>query len=597
MLDSPQNSSLTVRWKRVREYFLRRIEYSRHRLSFADALPQLTILGLVVGIAASLVIVVFRLLIFGPLTLYLPSHSENFEGLSHFWRFAIPFFGAVVIGLCLQRLSKTDLSLSVGHVLDRLHNYQGVMPVKNFFVQLFAGAAALVTGQSVGREGPAVHLGAGAASLLGQWLKLPHNSLRTLVGCGVASAISASFNTPMAGVIFAMEVVLMEYTITGFIPVILASVSGAVISQLVFPDQTAFAVTRIEMRSLLELPFVIFGGLAIACCAAVFIKVHLFCYRFHSQPVWLRLSIVGFVTGLVGIFVPQILGMGYDTLSASMFGLLSFSTLIVIVLCKLLVTSFSTGMGMPGGLIGSIIVIGGCIGGILGYIGNLMFPEQSSNPGFYVILGMAAMMGAVINAPLAALIAVLELTYNPNIIFPSMLMIVVACFVTQQVFRCQGIFVEQLNLLGHPIRSEPGQQILSRVGVESIMSAAFSQSAKTVSPKHAQQLLERKPIWIIIDQGSELDKIALRAADLANHLELLLPTINENSDVENIRLLEIPAQRFKLLPIHHRANLYEANEIIKHSNCDLLYVEKVERFYPTKIIGIVSREMINNYYS
>lgn len=605
MLKPRPERSLSSHGAHLRSHLIQHLEHFRHRLAFANALPQLTALGLAVGIAASLIITLFRLLVFGPLALYLPEHSENFEGLSNFWRFAVPFFGAVTIGLSLQLIKRSDLSGSVGHVLDRLHNYQGVLPLKNFLVQFFAGAASLVTGQSVGREGPAVHLGAGAASLLGQWLKLPNNSLRTLVGCGVAAAIAASFNTPMAGVIFAMEVVLMEYTITGFVPVILASVSGSVISQLVFPESSAFAVTPIEMNSLLELPFMVFGGLVIAVFSATFIRAQLVCFRFHHLPIWLRLALAGLVTGTVGVFVPQVLGMGYDSLSAAMLGQISFSLLMVIVVSKLFVTGFSMGMGMPGGIIGPTLVIGGCVGGIIGYAGNALFPEQASNPGFYVILGMAAMMGSVLNAPLAALIAVLELTYNPNIIFPSMLMIVVACFVTQQVFHCQGIFVEQLKLLGSPIRSEPAQQILSRIGVVSVMNTAFVQSPQLHQLKNVYQLLHNKPTWIVVDVGPEEDKVALRAVDLANYLEGLklneeLPEKHEKQEQQEeteIDLLNFPAQRFKLLPIHQRASLYEANDLLKRASREVLFVEKVHGVFTPKVIGIISRTTINNYYS
>ncbi len=148
-------------------------------------------------------------------------------------------------------------------MFKRLHNHQGRLPLFNLGLQFFAGAIALLSGQSVGREGPAVHLGAGTASQLGQWLKLPNNSLRTLVGCGVAAAISASFNTPMAGVVFAMEVILMEYSIAGFVPVILASVTGAAVAQATFGNAPAFSVAPLQMSSLSELPLIIFCGLII----------------------------------------------------------------------------------------------------------------------------------------------------------------------------------------------------------------------------------------------------------------------------------------------------------------------------------------------
>ena len=133
------------------------------------------------------------------------------------------------------------------------------------------------------REGPAVHLGATSSSLLGQQLKLPNNSLRTLTACGVAAAIAASFNTPLAGVIFAMEVVLMEYTITGFIPVILSAVTGGVMSRIVFGNEPAFAIPMIELGSLWELPYLVLCGLVIGLAASAMLLLFRFTKKFNDK--------------------------------------------------------------------------------------------------------------------------------------------------------------------------------------------------------------------------------------------------------------------------------------------------------------------------
>lgn len=578
-----------------------RFEHFRDRLAYIDALPQLTVLGLVSGIIAASIIVLFRLAIDYGQLFFLSVEHGNFEKLDPIWRFALPALGAIVIGISLHFLKKEDRNISVSHVLDRLHNHQGQLPLKNFIVQFFGGAASLISGQSVGREGPAVHLGAGAASLLGQWLKLPNNSLRTLVGCGVAAAISASFNTPIAGVIFAMEVVLMEYTITGFIPVILASVSGAVISQIVFPDSLVFSVKSVQMNSLLEIPFMICAGFIIGCVAASFIHLQRYLGRFNKLPIIARFAFIGVVTGGVAIFVPNIMGLGYDTLESAMIGEISVKILLMVVIAKLVVTGISTGLGMPGGAIGPILVIGGCIGGLMGIVGNIYGPDQASSPGFYVTLGMAAMMGATLNAPLAALMAVLELTYNPNVIFPSMVVIVVACIVVQQLFGCRGLFITQLMTAGTPIHSEPARQVLSRVGVRGVMTNNFVVSESEVSIESAKKLLIDQPPWIIIYSDSE-ENYLLRASDLALHLETLQEEqseANEEGGLENqmIDLRKISGKRFKMLGIHQRTNLFEARRELLQSNCDVICVERADALNKTVAVGIVTPELIENYYS
>ncbi|TQV71709.1 chloride channel protein [Exilibacterium tricleocarpae] len=578
--------------KKIQKRKLFIIENFRHQLAYIDALPQLTLLGLISGIFVGLVIVAFRWLINTPLSHLLRGGNDNFESLGSLWHFGLPLAGACAIGLCLSRLDKKHHRVGVGHVLDRLHNHQGQLPLSNWLVQFFGGVVSLASGQSVGREGPAVHLGAGAASQLGQWLKLPNNSLRTLIGCGVAAAIAASFNTPMAGVVFAMEVVLMEYTITSFIPVILASVSGAAITQLVFGEGVTFNVTPVQTTTLLELPYIAASGIVIAACAAAFIRLHLAVQNIRTPSIAMRLGLAGLLTGSVAVLVPQIMGVGYDTVAAAMLGELSLTLLVSIVIAKLVVAATSTGLGMPGGVIGPALVIGACLGGALGLLGNIMVPAGTATPGIYVLLGMAGMMAAVVNAPLAALMAVLELTYNPNMIFPTMLVIVVACLVTRQVFRCDGIFVAALSAGGTSLASGPMYQALSRAGVRSVMDTRFGCSRQSLSLDEARQLLTDKPMWIVIEELGK-EKYLLRAADLAGYLD------NAPEEVltldKDIDLLAIPARRHQTVPIHQQASLYEALQLLQQG-AETLYVERPNTPLTSPVMGIITSSTIDNYY-
>ena len=577
----------------LRQLWRHNIDQFRHQLAYQEALPQLTILGLISGILAALVIVLFRHAVDWPLSKLLPGNSENFEALAPHWRFLLPLAGALAIGILINGVSKAHRAISVSHVLDRLHNHQGQLPMANILVQFFGGVLSLITGQSVGREGPAVHLGAGAASQLGQYFKLPNNSLRTLAGCGVAAAIAASFNTPMAGVIFAMEVVLMEYTIAGFIPVILASVSGAAISQMVFGQDSLLSGVNIQMNSLWEIPYMAFAGLVIAACAAIYIKLQH--YFQHSAPKSIipRLAAAGAVTGFVALFVPQVMGLGYDTVSQAMQGEIGLNLLMIIIASKLFVTTFSLGMGMPGGVIGPSLFIGACIGGVISVIGSTLAPEYAASSGFYVALGMAAMMGAILNAPLAALMTILELTYNPNIIFPSMLVIVVSCFATRQFFGCEGIFQMQLKAAGKSVSRGPAQQILSRVGVRSVMNTAFASCAANISHSAAVHLLLNQPLWIIVEGDT---RYLLRAADLAQYLSVL-DEEQSPEELGSIQIDEIPARRLSLTYLQDRANLYEALQTLDKANFEALCVVNVAQpSAETPVLGIITADTISNYY-
>ncbi len=571
------------------KYLKRRAESLRDRLAGSDSLPHLTLLGLLTGIIAGAIIVLFRWAVELPLGYFLPGSFENFEALGSLVHFALPITGAVILGLILQCVDKRHHATSIGHVMDRLQNHQGRMPPGNFANQFFGGAACLLTGQSVGREGPAVHLGAGTGSLLGQWLKLPANSLRPLAGCGVAAAIAACFNTPMAGVIFAMEVVLMEYTIVGFIPVTLAAVAGATMTRLAFGPEIAFINAQSVMGDLRELPLMGVVGLAVAVFAAAYISLHgSVCRWALNRPIALRFSLAGLFTGTCALWIPQIMGVGYDTISSALAGEIGFWLLLAIAITKLFATSISLGVGMPGGVVGPLLFIGACVGGAVGSLAQMIMPDSASAIGFYVILGMGAMMGATLNAPLAAMMAILELTYNPNIIFPSMLVVIAACLCTRWVFRCDGLFQHVLRIQGKFRSAEAMEQLLSRTGVRGLMDRHLAETPTRIVPSAAEQLLSHHPHWILLRDNQQL----LQPADLATHLQTL--SANSNSQITEINLLEIPARRYDLARISADANLYEALELMNRQQIDVLWVESIDNAHQP--LGIISREKIDNYY-
>lgn len=583
-MNSPNLSrSLKSRWYRASERW-------RDQLSGLDALPQLTVLGLLTGILAGIVIVIFRLLVEIPLHFLLPGNTENFEGLSSAWHFALPFVGAVIFGLVLQMIDKNHHTASISHVLDRIHNYQARMPLGNFINQLFGGAWCLITGQSVGREGPAVHLGAGSGSMLGQWLNLPSNSLRTLAGCGVAAAIAACFNTPMAGVIFAMEVVVMEYSTAGFIPVILAAVAGTVINQSVFGFSTVFHPPQVALKSLFELPFMAISGFIIAIFAALFIELQaLACKLSLNKPIALRFAAAGLLTGCAAVFTPQIMGVGYDTIDSALAGNMEFWLLFAIFTAKLFITSISLGVGIPGGVIGPLLFIGACAGGAIGIIANTLMPQSASAVGFYVLLGMGAMMGAVLNAPLAAMMAIMELTYNPNVIFPSMLVVVVACLATRWVFRCEGLFQTILAVQGKKSRFTAQEQLLSSTGVRSLLDRHIRISPTNINLESAKALLVDHPHWILLIE----QKLLLHPTDLANYLSDNYLSDNELAADTLLDLLAIPARRVDTIELEDHTNLYQALLTMNHAQVDIAFI-KSSKFSGA---GVLTRERIDNFYT
>jgi CIC family chloride channel protein len=570
----------------------------RRRLSGADALPQLAVLGLLSGLVTGVVILLFRQAIEWPLDYFLPGDSfESFEQLHIITRGLLPLAGALTLGLMLHRLAIHDRKVGIVHIMERLNYHQGYISLRSAIVQFVCGVLTVVSGQSAGREGPAVHLGAACSSLMGQWMRLPNNSIRTLVACGCAAAISASFNTPISGVIFAMEVVMMEYTIAGFTPIILAAVSAAVVSQVVYSSEPAFSVPALTMNSLLEIPWILVIAVIIGVAAALFIKLVDVMGRFHQRPVLLRLCIAGLLMVPFAVLIPQTMGIGYDTVNDTIHGHLGFWLLLIAGIAKLLITSTTIGLGMPSGVIGPTVFMGATLGAAMGLIGAKISPELASSVGFYAMLGMGAMMGAVLQAPLAALMALMELTRNPNIILPGMLIITTSSLVTSEAFGRKSLFLTLLKSQGLSYQNSPVIQALRRVSVAAIMDKSILRIQRRLTPEQARKILKSEPKWLVID-GSKGPTSLMPAVDLARFLEdseKRLKTENRTLP-EQIDLMNIPANRRNLTPVQYQATLEEALYEFDNSNAEALYVQRHVAPMIQRIYGVVLKSDIDSYY-
>ncbi|KPK40451.1 MAG: hypothetical protein AMJ69_02370 [Gammaproteobacteria bacterium SG8_47] len=574
------------------------LERLRFRLASAEALTQLALLGVLCGLLAGGVIIAFRIVVEYLQSVILPGGgSENYEALTTMQRLIVPVLGGLLIGFAFQLLKPQTRQLGVTHVMERLAYHQGYLPWRNAVAQFFGAAVSIASGHSVGREGPSVHLGATNGSLLGQWLQLPNNSIRTLVASGVAAAIAASFNTPLAGVIFAMEVVLMEYTITGFTPVILAAVSATALSRLVYGSAPAFVVPALSMGSIQELPYILVMGLAIGGLAAAFIALlHGFGGLIRERPVWERAALGGLLTGVCAVAVPQVMGIGYDTVNSAMLGELGLWTMLAIVAAKLIATAAAIGLGLPGGLIGPTLVIGAAAGGAMGLIAGQFMPGEVSSHGFYAMVGMGAMMGATLQAPLAALIAMLELTANPNILLPGMLAVIAASLTSSEAFGRGPVFVMLMRVRGLDYRNDPISQSLRRLGVAGIMSRSFVTANRHLESSKAQRLLDGTPMWIVVSDKDKPSAL-LPAADLVRYLgeQEAEPTTADAVEIE-VDLLGIPGRRRQLAPISLQATLQEAQEALEHHGAEALYVMRATQPGSEHVYGVLTVQDIEAHY-
>ncbi len=313
-------------------------------------------------------------------------------------------------------------------------------------------------------------------------------------------------------------------------------------------------------------------------------------------PGWLRLAMVGVSVGAVAWWYPQVQGMGYDTLGATLTGNVATDVLVAVAIGKLLLTAGTVACGVSVSIIGPVLVVGAAAGALCGMLGGWLWPQVASDDALYAMLGMAAMMGAVLQAPLAALMALLELTHNPNIILPGMLSVAVAMLTSRQICGCQGFFVTQTQHGLHRLQ-QPLMQALSRVAVPAVMERSVARTQRKITPEQARKLLDDKPTWLVITRSSD-DKppLALKAADLARALLDEQGLDKQGLEDSSIDLLEIPGQRLELAPIHLQATLSEAFDRLNDYGVDALYVQHTTAPMIQKISGIITRSAIESYY-
>lgn len=404
-------------------------------------LMRLSLLGILTGISAGFVIILFRLLVEETQRYILPGNNpENYEALPYWAIFTLPLLGGIILGAIFHFISPEKRQVGVVHTLQLIKANKTRLPVANTIAQFFGAAISIICGHSVGREGPSIHMGAGSGSMLASVIGVKESTRPIMLASGVAAAIAASFNTPIAGVIFALEVILLEYSVASMMPIILAASAATLMSQQVFGNEAALKVPEIINITGYDYISIIINGILIGLLAVIFIRTLLKTTAISKDyPIFWRLTAAGAITGLLALFAPEIMSLGYDTINLTFSNSIVLSALILILMLKILATAVGLGLGLPGGLIGPTLVMGALCGGAFGIIINGIF-DTSTSPAVYAMIGMGAMMSATLQAPLAALMAIFELTNSPEIILPGLLAIAAASLTSSEILHQPSVF-------------------------------------------------------------------------------------------------------------------------------------------------------------
>ena len=380
--------------------------------------------------------------------------------------------GGLLVGLLTWKFIPGRRVHGVADVVEANALKDGQMNLRTGVLSALSSAISIGAGASVGREGPVVHLGATLGAWVAAKLHLGPSLARTLLGCGVAATVAASFNAPIAGWFFALEVVVGHYALGASAPVVIASVAGTMVSRGYFGDYPAFIISSRDVASFLEFPAFALLGVISAAVAIVFMKsvvgVRTAMER-STVPIWLQPAIGGLIVGLIAIAFPQVLGVGYAATDDALREDLSLTMLFALLGLKLIATAISLGCGFGGGVFSPSLFLGAMLGGAFGVLATLANPELSSGVGAYTIVGMGAVAGAVLGAPISTILMIFELTNDYALTVAVMVATIVSTLITRYQFG-HSYFAWQLEQRGLNVREGHEQRILRDVKVANVMA-------------------------------------------------------------------------------------------------------------------------------
>lgn len=535
----------------------------------------LMVLALVVGCASGAAVVLFRecisliqLAVYGTADERIASAARSLP----WWHLVLaPAVGGLAVGLFVKHFMPDGSTQGVADVIEAEALRGARMSSRTGLKSIFASAMSIGAGASVGREGPAVHLGASLGSWLARRLHLTRPFKRTLLGCGVAAAVAASFNAPLAGALFANEVVIGHYALKAFAPVVVASVSGTAISRLYFGDFPAFALIQHPIVSFWEFPAMIGLGIVAGVIAIVFMHWTVTAADLAKRvaiPDWVKPGVAGLGVGAMATMVPQVLGVGYGVTEEAMLSTFGFWTLLLILVCKIATTGLCIGWGFSGGVFSPSLVIGAVVGGAYGILATAVFPDLSSGVPAYTVVGMGAVAAAVLGAPISTTLIIFEMTSDYALTISVMLAVVVSSEISHQLYD-RSFFVRQLRMRGIDLRAGLDAEVMQTITVNAVMQrdvATIGMAAGLVDMRRLLQTSQVGELFVIRDTGELHGTITL--ADLSDfafehELDFLVnacdvarpnpPTLTRYDDIETAISLMSQA-RENIIPVVESAD-------------------------------------------
>jgi CIC family chloride channel protein len=459
----------------------------------------LNLLAVVIGVAVGYAAIAFRIGIALTQQGAFGFHSERFYQLAAelpWWHLLLaPCLGGLAIGLFIHFAMPGGRPQGVAEVIEAGALRGGRMSLKEGLGAAVASAASLGVGASAGREGPVVHLGGALASWVAERFRLNTSLSITILGCGVAAGVAASFNAPIAGVFFALEVVIGHYSLHAFAPVVIASVLGTIVTRVHIGDFPAFVVPEYAIQSFLELPAFLLLGAVCAAIAMVFMWSTTFVADTIERtplPRWSRPMAGGLAVGFIALFYPHVLGVGYGATDDALGGLFPLWLLLGLIAAKTAATAITLGTGFGGGVFSPSLFLGAMTGAAFSMIAAWFFPDLAAEQGLYAIVGMGAVAAAVLGAPISTILIIFELTGDYAVTIAVMLAVSVSSVLTQQI-QGRSFFHRMLERRGLSVEGGRVRHLLQSSAVRDIMTDDFQIATEETGIHKIREILQSMP--------------------------------------------------------------------------------------------------------
>ncbi len=524
----------------------------------------MVIVACATGYTVGICVVLFKWMIRTVRVLF---YSNFFAGLpaelsfSMLWIPVMVGLGGLLVGLMNHYLNPDKNSGSVSEPMKWAAIDQGNAPYREIWFRPIASAITIGSGGSAGREGPSVVIGAAIGSLVGGIIKASSERRRMILGCGSAAGMAAAFNAPLGGIIFAIEVILGDFNVNVFSPLIFSSVIATATARHLEGDTPAFSLPVYTLVSNVEIFFFVLLGVAGGLVAALFYKAYFYCGDYFKEkklhPVAMPL-VGGVVVGFIGIIFPDALSNGYESMNKVINGQMLWTLALSLIFVKIITTSITLGSGGSGGMYAPALFIGSMLGGVFGTGLHNFFPAYTGSGGSYAIVGMGAVMAVVGQMPLTNIIMTFELTNNYHIILPIM----VACIssiATYSAFYSNSIYTEKLRRMGITLWHGRESAVMASIKVEDVMQRQFETIPENTKFREVVEYMAKSKSYYFpcVDAGGAMTGIisvqdirelmldkeladVVVAKDLTTHKVItLLPEENLNDAMEKFSIKDL----------------------------------------------------------